>query len=151
METIKGKVLSLDGTQDAVRALVEVEAVACARCAAGRGCGAGLAAGGEATTRRVLADVEPGVAVRPGDAVELGLAGRQLLSAALYAWGIPLAGALSAAMLAWIGGAGDGPAAAVALAGTVLGAVFARSRLQARRCLSSMTPSVVRRLSEAGR
>lgn len=151
METIKGTVLSLDGTQGAVRALVEVEAIVCARCAAGRGCGAGLAAGGEATTRRVMAGVEPGIMLRPGDAVALGLAGRQLLSAALYAWGMPLAGALAAALLAWIGGAGDGVAAAIALAGAILGAVVARSRLRAGRCLSSMTPSVVRRLSETGR
>lgn len=150
METIKGRVLSVDGTQGALRVLVEVESVACARCAAGRGCGAGLATGGGSAARRLVAGAEPGIVLRPGDAVVLGLARRRLLSAAVHAWGLPLAGALSAAVLAGLAGAGDGLAAVIALAGGGLGAVVARARVRSSECLGAMTPSVIGHLP-AGR
>lgn len=145
MENISGTVVSVQYAADVARALVAVETTpACARCAAGKGCGAGLLAGG-GESRQIEAPVAPGIDLRPGDTVRLGLPPGQLMTAALHAWGLPLAGAVGGASLAWYFAAGDAAAALAAVAGALAGATWARRRLR-QACLATLSPTVVERL-----
>lgn len=126
------------------RAVVEVEAAAiCARCAAGRGCGAGLFAGRQGTRR-----LELGIAGNPGlvegTVVALELAPANVLRAALIVYGLPLAGAAIGAALAYALTLGDAGAAAMALLGLCVGALASRQRLGSESCLARFTPSIAR-------
>lgn len=106
--------------------------LACARCRAGRGCGAGLpgVGGGE----RVLRVAVPrGVELTAGDPVTLRISGPALLAAAAIAYGLPLAGLLLGALLGHLLVPGDAGAVLAALAGLLAGAGFARRRA-ARFC-----------------
>ena len=129
------------------RAVVEVAtALRCARCAAGKGCGAGLIGGGDAP-RRVDALVAADLDLRAGDDVLLELSPDRLLHAAWLAYGLPLAGAIAGAALAWFAGAGDPGAAATALGGAALGVGLARLRLRRSGCLQRFTPTIKARLA----
>ncbi len=101
------------------------EPVACARCAAGRGCGAGIFArqrAGEIIDAHVLDD-----GLEPGAAVDILLDDGGLLKAALLAYGYPLAGALAGVLS---GSAfGDSGAAIGALAGISAGLLLSRARI----------------------
>ena len=113
-------------------------ASACARCAAGKGCGAGLSL---TRNRRVEARVPPGAEIHAGDTVELTLAPNNVLRAAGIVYGLPLAAAASGAALAYLVGYGDPAAALAAVAGLAVGLVLAKRRL--RGCLKDFTPEVV--------
>lgn len=143
MEQPRGRVISIAGSDPDRRALVEVDpAAACPRCAAGRGCGAGL--GRRAIgARRVEATLPPGAEVTPGDVVSIELQPRNVLTAATIVYGWPLAGAATGAGIAYLAAYGDAAAAAAALAGLAVGGVFVRHRLGEARCLSEFTPRVV--------
>ena len=145
MQTTQGRVLSVaDGC-----ARVEIEpTAACARCAAGKGCGAGLA-GLSQGTRQVNAGLAPGVRVQTGDRVELSLLPARLLRAAGIVYGLPLAGALLAAGAAGLAGLGELRAVPAALAGLVAGYLFARARVRRQACLREFTPLVTAQLSSA--
>jgi sigma-E factor negative regulatory protein RseC len=126
------------------RAIVEVEAAAvCARCASGRGCGAGLFAG-----RQGLRRLELGIAANPGleegAVVALELAPASVLRAALIVYGLPLAGAAVGAALAYALMLGDAGAAALALVGLCAGALAGRQRLASESCLARFTPAIAR-------
>ena len=128
--------------------MVLIDAAAqCPRCAAGKGCGAGIFGGGDA--RRVEALVADGLRVRAGDAVRIDLAPRNLLRAAGVIYGVPLVCGVAAAGLAYLLGAGDGPGAVAALAGLAGGLVLGRWRLQRADCLRRFTPVVTARLAGA--
>ncbi|MDX1481901.1 MAG: SoxR reducing system RseC family protein [Woeseiaceae bacterium] len=150
MEKASGTLRRLTAQADARRALVEFDGgPACPRCAAGRGCGAGVF-GSRSGPRRVEALLAPDLEVREGDRVEVGFRSGDLLHAALVVYGPALGGAVAAAALAYGAGGTDAGTALAAIAG--LGAGLGASRLYLRRtsCLSRLRPVIERRLPASG-
>lgn len=150
METPQGRILSVQSDAIPPSALVEVTAsVSCARCAAGKGCGAGIL-GGDEKPRQVDALIARGLNLREGDRVQIALAPNNLLRASAIVYGLPLMGAVAGAAGAWWAGLGDLGAAFSALAGVGVGILAGRRRLQRTGCLQMFTPTVTARLAEAG-
>jgi sigma-E factor negative regulatory protein RseC len=147
----EGRILSIDTVSRPPRAVVEItSSIQCARCAAGKGCGAGIVAdtGGR---RRIDAVLAGNLAVRPGDRVTVELAPDRLLGAATVVYGLPLAGAVTGAAGAYVAGLGEPGAAVLVLAGIAGGAAFGRLRLQRAGCLRRFVPIVTGRAKrEAG-
>ena len=145
MENPRGQILSVYAVKSDNYAVVEIDARAtCARCAAGKGCGAGLL-GGEGATRQVEAMIASDIDVQQGDDVYISLEPKNLLQASMLVYGLPLCGAVLAAAAAYGLGLGDGTAAVTALAGIAAGFVLARLRLQNVRCLRQFVPTVTGR------
>ncbi|MGI9223748.1 MAG: SoxR reducing system RseC family protein [Woeseiaceae bacterium] len=141
MENPQGRVLTVD--KQALAAVVEIAAAfSCARCAAGKGCGAGLFDSGR-QSRRISANIAAGIDVNEGDEVSIELAPRHVLNAALIVYGTPLGGGLVGAILAYALGLGDLYAAIAALAGITAGIAIARRR--AAHDLCQFTPTIVAR------
>ncbi len=137
MDHPRGRVLTV--SKDTPSAVVEVAtAIGCARCAAGKGCGAGILGG---SRRRVEAHIAAGIDVHEGDEVSLSLAPRHLLNAALIVYGLPLGGALLGAAVAYSLGFGDLYAALAGLAGIAAGIVIARHRAARDQC--ELSPTIV--------
>lgn len=150
MENPRGRVIAVTSTDAPPHALVEVDAaVQCARCAEGKGCGAGLF-GGTAGSRRIDALIGAGLSVAEGDEVRIELAPSNLLRASLIVYGVPLAGAVVAALMAYAAGLGDLHAAMAAIGGIVAGLLLARARLRRAGCLRRFTPTVVERIAVPG-
>ncbi|MDH4125909.1 MAG: SoxR reducing system RseC family protein [Gammaproteobacteria bacterium] len=146
MNNPTGTIQSLLSDADGPRAIVEVEnGPLCARCAAGKGCGAGLL-GGTSQMRRVEAAVRADLKLAAGDRVELVLPTDRLLRATLISYGLPLSGALLAASIAWLLGFGDTAAALSALAGIGAGWIVGRWQLGRGDCLRQFEPVVGKRL-----
>jgi sigma-E factor negative regulatory protein RseC len=146
MQNIAGHVVSVHADKSGTRAIVEVgSAVVCARCESGKGCGAGLL-GRQSKDRRVEAVVMENLGVESGDFVSIALAPRNILRAAMIVYGYPLAGAVSAAILAFGTGLGDASGALATLIGLVTGIVAAKIRLENSRCLRDFTPTVIDRV-----
>jgi len=142
----QGRVLSIDAAGEPVRAVVEVvDGLRCARCAAGKGCGAGMLGSGP---RRIEASVSDHLQLREGDHVRLELAPGRLLRAAIIVYGIPLGLALLGASLAWWSGAGDAAASLAALAGAAIGMALGRRQLGRAGCLLSFTPTISARVAD---
>ena len=147
MDNPRGTIESLRRDERGVHAIVGVDAAAaCPRCAAGRGCGAGILVGSGAR-RHVEAVVRPGLELQEGDLVEIELAPDDLLRAALIVYGLPLAGALLGVAIAYALGAKDIAAVTAALAGLVAGLLLGRSRLRQKRCLSRFVPRISKPLA----
>ncbi len=137
-----GRIIRIEDIGGAQHAEVEVSAAfACPRCAAGKGCGAGLWAAGQ--SRLLRASVGPGVDVEVGDSVCIELAPRDLLLAAWLVYGLPLATAVAGAALAYAAGSGDAAAALAAVAGLAAGVLHARRRVGTDACLRRFTPRIV--------
>lgn len=146
----QGTVVLLEGGRVAVRALIDVEpSIACPRCAAGKGCGAGLLGSGRGM-RRVEASVPEGLALAVGDRVAVALMPENLLAAATIAYGLPLAGAVLGAGIGLYLAAGDPGAAAAAAIGLAMGLVAARLRLRRGACLHRFVPVVHARIPVVG-
>jgi len=146
MDNPRGRVIAVTGFAAAPHALVEVDAsINCARCAEGKGCGAGLL-GRSSGSRRVEALIAVGLAVGEGDEVRIELAPSNLLQASMIVYGLPLSGAVLGAALAYFSGLGELHAAMAALGGIFAGLTVARLRLQRATCLRQFTPTVVERL-----
>jgi sigma-E factor negative regulatory protein RseC len=129
------------------RATVSVDAAkACARCAAGKGCGAGLLTGAS-RSRLLEAKVASGIALQPGDEVRLNLAPSHLLRAAIFAYGLPLAGVIIALGAGWFmnRAINDRVAAAIGAGGMVAGAFLGRHLLNQDGCLKNLVPTVTER------
>ena len=142
----EGQVLSVDANTRPAHAVIEVEAsFRCARCASGKGCGAGVFAG-DAGSRRVDALVADRLELQVGDRVRLELTADNVLRAAGLVYGLPLCGALGGAALAWWSGAGDAGAALAAGTGGLAGIAAGRLRLRRGNCLRQYTPLVTARL-----
>ena len=138
--------MSLVDSIDGARAVVVVDVTsACPRCAAGKGCGAGLFAGGGAD-RQVEATIPPGMDIAVQDVVEISLAPDNLLRAAIIVYGLPMIGAVIGAVIAYALSFGDVVAALAALTGLGSGLVLSRWRLQQTDCLQRFVPSIERRL-----
>ncbi len=136
----------MTGIEPAPHALVEVDAsINCARCAEGKGCGAGLL-GRTSGSRRVEALIASGLTVGEGDEVRIELAPNNLLQASMIVYGLPLSGAVLGAALAYFFGLGELYAAMAALGGILAGLMVARLRLQRATCLRQFTPTIVERL-----
>lgn len=133
--------MSLADSPDGVRATVSVAAAICPRCAAGKGCGAGLLAASGAE-RRIEALVRDGLEVEVGDVVKIALAPANVLRAALVVYGLPLAGAIGGASFAWGLGLDDAAAALLALFGLAAGVVVGRRRVAGERCMQEFRPVV---------
>ena len=150
MDSPRGRILSVHPDAAPPFAVVEIAAApGCARCASGKGCGAGVLAGDE-RPRSVEARIAHGLAVREGDSVCVRLAPKNLLRAALIVYGLPLAGAIAASAVAHLLGARDPAAVAMVLVGAGLGLLIGRLRLRQARCLRDFTPMVTERLGLAG-
>jgi positive regulator of sigma E activity len=80
--------------------------------------------------------------VSAGDRVSIELAPRNLLRASLLVYGLPLAGAVGGAALAYLSGFGDPGGAIAALAGAGAGLLAGRYRLRQAGCLKDLTPSI---------
>jgi len=119
------------------RLLVSISAAsACPRCAAGKGCGAGLISAAS-RDRQIEVTPERGLQVVAGDFVALSMPASELLRAAVCAYGLPLAGMVSlpgAARIA-LGSLADGVAIVAALAGLILGWICGRQLLRRSQCL----------------
>lgn len=149
MNTPQGRVLSIHSDTTPPHAVVEVVAsISCARCAAGKGCGAGIL-GGDEQSRRVDALIAHGLDLAEGDRVRIELASNNILRASMIVYGLPLLGAVAGAAGAWFGGMGDLGAAAAALAGVGVGILAGRLRLQRTGCLRTFTPTVTATLAQA--
>ena len=149
MASPQGRILSIYPDTDPPCVAVEIAAAPiCPRCASGKGCGAGIFSGDE-KPRSIDAFLAQGLAVREGDRVSIELAPDNLLRAALLVYGLPLTGAIIASAAAWLLGADDLIAAAMAVLGTGVGMTTGRMRLRKTRCLRNFVPMVTARLSVA--
>ncbi|MBT8108760.1 MAG: SoxR reducing system RseC family protein [Gammaproteobacteria bacterium] len=145
MDSPRGRVLSIHCDAEVRRAEVEVtSAQRCARCASGKGCGAGLV-GNDGRLRRVSALVPAGCELAIGDEVRIELAPDSLLGAALIAYGLPLAGAVVGAGAGYLAGLEDVAAATTALAGLAVGVFIGRARLRRGRSRRCFRPTIVAR------
>ncbi len=146
MDNPRGRVIAVTGLEPALHALVEVDAsIICARCAEGKGCGAGLL-GRTSGSRRVDALVTSDLKVQEGDEVRIELAPGNVLQASLIVYGLPLAGAVLGAALAYFSALGELYAAMAALGGILAGIAVARRRLRRSGCFRQFTPTIVERL-----
>jgi len=114
---------------------------ACPRCAAGKGCGAGILAAGR-ITRQVQVPVDPELGLVEGDVVDLTLAPKHILRAAVIVYGLPMLGALAAAATAYAVALGDAGAAVAALVGLACGMLLGRWRLRRTECLQQFVPGI---------
>lgn len=149
MDNPTGQIQSLIADNGNVRALVEVDvSQACPRCAAGKGCGAGLFTGSK-RKRQVEVLVAEHLSLAAGDSVEISLGSENLLKAAVIVYGMPLAGAIAAAGLAYLLQLGDSAAAIAAVSGLIVGLLASRWRLNRAECIDSFVPYVEKRLHNA--
>jgi len=144
MENPQGRVLSLVPGDNGVRAIVAVQdAPVCPRCAAGKGCGAGIFAAGNAG-REIEAAVPDDLHPQVDDRVEISLAPENLLRAAFVVYGLPMIGAIAGAAVAYWVSLGDAGAALLALLGLAGGLLASRWRLSQAGCLRDFTPRIER-------
>jgi positive regulator of sigma E activity len=147
MKNPKGRVVSLFDSANGARAVVIVDvASACPRCAAGKGCGAGLFTSGD-SDRQIEATIRPGLDIAEEDIVEIALAPDNLLQAAVIVYGLPMLGAVGAAAIAYALSLGDAAAAVAALLGLGSGLGISRWRLRQTACLQRFVPTIERRLA----
>jgi sigma-E factor negative regulatory protein RseC len=128
-------------------ATVSVDAAfVCARCAAGKGCGAGLLIGSD-RTRLIDVQLSPGSSLKAGDKVNLTLAPSNLLRAAFLAYGLPLGGIVIALGVAWFLNhtLDDRSAVLLAIGGLVGGVLFGRHYLNRDGCLKNLVPTISER------
>ena len=143
MESPVGRIVSIADGQ----ATVSVDAAeVCARCAAGKGCGAGLLTGSN-RTRIIEVQLLPGMEIEPGDEVKLSLAPSHLLRAAVFAYGLPLIGIVVALGVASIlnQALDDHFAIALAISGLVMGGLLGRHFLNKESCLKNLVPTISER------
>lgn len=146
MDNPTGRILSLVDGADGARAVVRVSAAAaCPRCAAGKGCGAGIFAVGN-SEREIEVRIPAGLTIAVDDVVEISLAPDNVLQAAILVYGLPLSGAILAAAVAYAFSLGDVGAAMAALLGLGGGLAAGRWKLRQPDCLRGFVPSVERRL-----
>ncbi len=125
-------------------ATVEVESpVACKRCAAGKGCGAGIFQDAD-RPRQIQVEIPAGMTVRQGDTIELTIGPKFLLRAAMLAYGLPLITMITLLALAWLlsGNPGDGAGIVLAIIGLVIGLFVGRQILSRESICEQFVPSV---------
>jgi sigma-E factor negative regulatory protein RseC len=147
MESPVGKIVSIGQG----KATVEVaRTAACPRCAAGKGCGAGLLSG---SRRAALLEVplSPHLKVGEGDQVRLSLEPAHLLRASLLVYGLPLAGIVLMLVAGWLIARPLSDPEAVLYAGIGLAAGFfvGRWQLNRRNCLKQFVPKITEMIDVA--
>lgn len=133
-------VISIAGGQ----AIVEVaDRSVCPRCAAGKGCGAGIF-GSTQEAISLTVNVADNLKIEAGDRVTLSLAAAGLVQAALFAYGAPLLGLLLAAGLAYllVVPLTDSIAAVISAFGLLAGAIAGRILAQRSGCVNQLSPSI---------
>lgn len=140
MNSPVGKIISIRQG----RATVAVErTAACPRCAAGKGCGAGLLSG---STRPAMFEItlSPHLRLSEGDEVRLTLEPSHLLRASLLVYGLPLAGIVLMLVAGWLISRplSDPQAVAYAIAGLTAGLLAGRWQLNRRDCLKQFVPKI---------
>ena len=146
MNTVIAKIVSISGRT----AMVDVGSVpVCPRCAAGKGCGAGLF-GANAGAITLNVELPASGAFNAGESVRLAIPSSRLLRASMLAYGLPLLGALSLTMFGWliVQPLSDAAAALFAMSGLLIGFFVGRRRLKKESCarqfqLEILTGSVV--------
>jgi sigma-E factor negative regulatory protein RseC len=140
MESAIGKVGSIEGSV----ATVEVDSpVACRRCAEGRGCGAGIFESSD-KIRIIRVQIPAGMLLRQGDPIELSIASKFLLRAAMLAYGLPLLAMVLFPGLGWLltGEVGDVAGVVLAVLGLLSGLVIGRQILRKESICEQFVPSV---------
>lgn len=127
------------------RVTVSVDPMAaCPRCAAGRGCGAGLL--GRRSVAELEVKVAAGLVLEPGDRVRLEFAPAPVLYAAWLAYGLPLAGLVAGALAGSSIGSGGEPGAVLgALSGLGAGALLGRRALSRNGQIGACVPTATER------
>ncbi len=142
METATGKISALHGRTATV--LVKSASV-CYRCAAGKGCGAGLF---QATDkpRYMQFELPEGMSVQTGDSIDLTIASKHLLRAALLAYGLPLLSMLGSllALQSFSADSGDARGVLVAGAGLLAGLLIGRALLERESVCDQFVPRIGR-------
>jgi sigma-E factor negative regulatory protein RseC len=140
MESAIGTVSSVaEGTAT----LMVAAPIACHRCAAGKGCGAGLLGTNE-KPRRLETSIPAGMTLAVGDRVRLTVAPRHLLRAAILAYGLPLISMLAFVAIAWGFGAADSDLLAFgfAVTGLLAGLLLSRRLLAAEAACEQFVPVI---------
>lgn len=141
METVSGQITDFNGRDATV---VVDSAPVCARCQAGKGCGAGLFQGSDRkTTIRVAIPAKLVVGV--GDEVSLSIGGNDLLRAAVYAYGLPLMVCIGSLAIgqALLGPRSDYAGIGIATIGLLIGIRLSRRLLQRESTCARLVPLVV--------
>lgn len=140
METVTGKISALHGKTATV--VVKSTAV-CHRCAAGKGCGAGIFQSAE-KPRHMQIEIPDGMSVRQGDSIDLQIGAGYLLRAALLAYGLPLITTLVTLLLLQTSGFGTRDAIGIvaALAGLSGGLAIGRVFLRRGSICDQFVPSI---------
>ena len=147
MDFPRGHILSLHQGYAIVSV---VSSAACARCASGKGCGAGLIAAAD-RPREVKVLLADGSPLKAGDPVALAISPADLLRGAIYAYGLPLTGmvvALAAARLLH-GPLTDLVSVLVAAGGLTVAWTASRLSLQRPQCTLRFQPAIVSQNDEA--
>ncbi|RZV35228.1 MAG: hypothetical protein EX272_11000 [Chromatiales bacterium] len=145
MQTARGQILSI--RSDGAAATVTVNTVDfCARCASGKGCGAGVF-GSSSGSRHFEAPISAAMDLCEGDEVQIELAPHNVLRAALQVYGAPLLGVLIMTGIAYLADLPDWQGAVAGGVGVLAGAAVSRYRLKRARCLRQFTPVITRRLA----
>lgn len=128
---------------DRVATVEVVRETVCPRCAAGKGCGAGLL-GGSAKPVILQLPLPGRSALRRGDRVRLTLKPAHILKAALYVYGLPLFSVVLSLSVGWllVGALADKSAIAFAGCGLLVGSWAGRSLLRRERCLEQFVPHI---------
>lgn len=117
---------------------------ACPRCAAGKGCGAGLISAAD-RHREIKASLADGSLLKAGDRVALAIPAADLLRGAAFAYGLPLAGMVLALAVARLlhGPLPDLVAVLVAAGGLAAAWAGSRISLQRAQCYLRFQPEIV--------
>lgn len=115
----------------------------CPRCAAGKGCGAGLI-NGMTREREWEVEIPRELELSGGDQVQLALSDAGILRAAALAYGMPLSGILLSLALAWLtfGPLSDPAAVSIATVGLAAGWLLGRSSLKSASCRNQFQPRI---------
>ena len=138
MQTRPARVVDLD--DQSITVTVSAES-ACPRCAAGKGCGAGLLGSSRGDTRLQLPRPS-GRRILIGDAVEISLQSERLLWASMLAYGLPLVLLVAALLVLRLLAPSASETTQVLTAATVVGASVAGARhyLRNQQCMQRLTP-----------
>jgi positive regulator of sigma E activity len=137
VETASGTVIVVTGES----ATIELRTpIACSRCAAGRGCGAGLLTPDR--PHRINVNIPHDCRLARGDTVRLVVDARDLLRATVFAYGFPLLGLLAAVAVAPVVAPdlGDPGLALAGVAGLAGGLWFSRWRMGRSAACTRFTP-----------
>ena len=136
-------VATITSISNGVATVTVSRSVACARCAAGKGCGAGLL-GGNPKPVSIQVPLPEEMGLKVGDQVCLELSPESLLKASFLVYGLPLVGVVTALLIGWLvaGPLPDTSAIGLAIVGLLTGLVVGRARIGRNRCLERFVPAI---------